>query len=289
MNAMTMGVLGPLMMARGDRSLVPGRRKPRQLLAFLLINANQAVRAADCVVELWDSRPPKSAASTLQTYVLHVRGALGEASAGGRGATLLGLNRCYQLAVNPLDIDCFRFEDLTRHGGALARAGDHAAASAVFTEALGLWRGPALADVRPGPLSMPYLVELEETWKYVLEQRIAADLKLNRHRELLSELDTLTNAYPTNENLHAHFMVALYRSGMRHQALAQFGKLCRTLADSFGFEPGTRIRRLHQAVLSDQLTPGGSGIPGGPEVAEVPVIPARSPAVPAVGAGRRLR
>jgi SARP family transcriptional regulator, regulator of embCAB operon len=257
MKAMKMGVLGPLMLAEGEHSYVPRARKPRQLLAFLMLNANVRVRASDCVVELWDASPPKSATSTLQTYVLHLRDTLSELSAGDRGRPLHTLNQCYRFSVNPLDVDCFQFEDLARRGSELARAGDYAAASALFTRALELWRGPALVDVRPGPLSRPYLIELEETRKYVLEQRIEADLKLNRHHELLGELDTLTKSHPTNENLHAQFMVALYRSGMRAQALAQFRKLCRTLEDSFGFEPGTRIKRLYQAVMTDHLATVG--------------------------------
>lgn len=256
-DSMTMGVLGPLMMRVSDRDCVPKARKPRQLLAFLMVNAGLVVRASDCVVELWDTQQPKSAATTLQTYVLHLRSALGEVSVESDDRTLVTLNHCYQLAVDPLDVDCFRFEDLARRGGDLAGAGDHAGASAMFAEALALWRGPAFADVRPGPLSQPYVTELEETRRYVLERRIDADLRLHRHRDLLDELDSLTKEQPTNENLHAQFMVALYRSDMRAQAQAQFRKLCRTLEENFGFEPGSRLKRLYEAVSSGRLNSPG--------------------------------
>src|SRR5438876_859334 len=148
---MTMGVLGPLVLDRAGVSHVPRAQKPRQLLAFLMINATLPVRASDCLLELWDTQPPKSAMSTLQTYVLHLRRTFGEVSQEDSDKTLLTMNQGYQLAVNRLDVDCFLFEDLARHGSVLARAGDHARASALFTKALELWRGPALADVRPGP------------------------------------------------------------------------------------------------------------------------------------------
>ncbi|HCT79363.1 MAG TPA: SARP family transcriptional regulator [Micromonosporaceae bacterium] len=248
---MKMGVLGPLVLDRGGQSRVPSAPKPRQLLALLMINANQMVRASDCLVELWDTQPPKSAMSTLQTYVLHLRRVLGETSNEDHGPALMTMNQGYQLEANRLDLDCFVFEDLARRGSEAARTGDHRRASSLFAEALRLWRGPALADVRPGPLSLPLLIELEEARKYVLEQRIEADLRLNRHHELLDELETLTKAHPTNENLHAQFMIALYRAGMSTRALTVFRGLCRTLEDDLGFEPGPRIQRLHQAVLSE--------------------------------------
>jgi DNA-binding SARP family transcriptional activator len=248
---MDMGVLGPLVLVRGGQSCVPSAPKPRQLLALLMINANQMVRASDCLVELWDTQPPKSAMSTLQTYVLHLRRVLGETSDEDHGPALMTMNQGYQLAANRLDLDRFVFEDLARRGSEAARAGNHEHASAMFAEALRLWRGPALADVRPGPLSLPLLIELEEARKYVLEQRIEADLRLHRHHELLDELDTLTKAHPTNENLHAQFMIALYRAGKSTRALTVFRDLCRTLEDDLGFEPGPRIKRLHQAILSE--------------------------------------
>lgn len=248
---MNMGVLGPLVLRRGGRSRVPSAPKPRQLLAFLMINANQMVRASDCVLELWDTQPPRSATSTLQTYVLHLRRVLGETTAEDHGPALMTMNQGYQFAVNRQNLDRFVFEDMAQRGSEAALAGNDLRASALFAEALQLWRGPALADVRPGPLSSPRLVALEETRKYVLEQRIEADLRLGRHHELLEELDTLTQSYPTYENLHAQYMIALYRAGRSTRALAVFRKLCRTLEENLGIEPGPRMQRLHLAVRSE--------------------------------------
>ncbi|ONI76446.1 hypothetical protein ALI144C_36680 [Actinosynnema sp. ALI-1.44] len=248
---MKMGVLGPLLMDRGGRNRVPNARKPRRLLALLMINAGYPVRASDCVTELWDTSPPKSAASTLQTYVLHLRRMLGEAASGDDDNTLRTANLGYQLAVNPLDVDCFLFEDMARHGAALANANEYEGASEMFTKALDLWRGPVMADVRPGPVSLSYVVELEESRKYVLERRIEADLKLHKHKALLDELETLVRTYPTNENLRAQFMVALYRSGHRAEALSVFRNLRRTLEDNFGFEPDPRIKRLYGAIWAE--------------------------------------
>ncbi|MGH3908077.1 MAG: AfsR/SARP family transcriptional regulator [Pseudonocardiaceae bacterium] len=245
-----MGVLGPVVLTVNGAALVPGAPKTRQLLAFLMLNANQVVRASECITELWGSQPPKSALSTLQTYVLHIRQILRNASRVGQSDTLVTRNQCYQLVVHPQDLDRLQFEDLARLGRAAAAEGDDQRAGELFTCALTLWRGPALADVHAGPLSSTHLVELEENRKGILEQRIEADLRLGRHRELLDELGTLTSSHPTHENLHAQFMLALYRSDERTRALAVFRRLRFVLAETLGIEPAPPMQRLYEAVLA---------------------------------------
>lgn len=247
---MEMGVLGPLMLSENGVNFVPSAPKPRQLLAFLMLNANQTVRTSECISELWGSRPPKSAISTLQTYVLHIRRIFRNACRVDRGETLVTRNQGYQLVVNPHDFDRFQFNDLTRHGRVAVSEGEDERGSELFAGALALWRGPALADVQAGQLSSMHIVELEEARKGVLEQRIEADLRLGRHQELLDELDTLTSVHPTHENVHAQLMLALYRSGERRRALAVFRRLRCVLEETLGIEPVPSIQRLHEAILA---------------------------------------
>ncbi|MCC3769291.1 AfsR/SARP family transcriptional regulator [Streptomyces sp. UNOC14_S4] len=247
---MDVGVLGPLVMAADGVTMVPSAPKPRQLLALFILNANRMVPAQECVTELWGAQPPKSAISTVQTYVLHIRHILREASKTDRSRTLVTRNQGYQLLVDPGRCDRVVFDDLLRRGRQAVVLGEDAWASARFAEALGLWRGPALADVRTGPVSSAHVVELEETRNGVLEQRIEADLRLGRHVDLLDELGELTSLHPTHENLHAQFMLALYRSGKRAWALEVFRRLHRVLGDRLGIEPAPRMQRLYQALLA---------------------------------------
>ncbi len=247
---MQMGVLGPVVLTVNGAALVPGAPKTRQLLAFLMLNANQMVRASECITELWGSQPPKSALSTLQTYVLQIRQILRNASRVDQSDTLVTRNQCYQLVVHPQDLDRLQFEDLARLGRAAAAEGDDQRAGELFRCALTMWRGPALADVHAGPLSSTHLVELEENRKGILEQRIEADLRLGRHQELLDELGTLTSLHPTHENLHAQFMLALYRSDQRARALAVFRRLRFVLAETLGIEPAPSMQRLYEAILA---------------------------------------
>jgi SARP family transcriptional regulator, regulator of embCAB operon len=245
---MRIGVLGNVILTDGDSNFVPSAPKARQLLAFLMLNANEMVRASDCVEELWGPRSPKSAMSTLQTYILHIRRMLrtGQGDAG----MLVTRNPGYELALHGAHFDRVEFEELVRRGRQAAAAAQDACASALFAEALRLWRGPVLADVPIGPHSSPHVVELEETRTYAQEQRIEADLRLGRHSALLDDLGILTSQHPTHENVHAQFMVALYRSGRRTQALRVFHALSSELADTLGIEPAPRMRRLRDAIVT---------------------------------------
>ncbi|MEU8953724.1 AfsR/SARP family transcriptional regulator [Streptomyces sp. NPDC048518] len=83
---MDIGVLGGLVVRVGGNSVVPSAPKPRQVLAVLALRVGQLVPVSVLVEELWGSAPPRSARTTLQTYVLQLReliaGAL-ESEAGG--------------------------------------------------------------------------------------------------------------------------------------------------------------------------------------------------------------
>lgn len=244
------GVLGPLSLVVDGHNRTPSAPKPRQLLAFLILNANRTVRASECIAELWGSHPPKTAMSTLQTYVLYIRQILRGAPVD-HSHSLITRNQGYQLVVPPQASDRLAFEQLARRGRDAAVAGAPARASALLGQALALWRGPALADVPPGPLSSAHVVELEEAREGVLEWRIEADLRLGRHHDLLAELDGLTALHPAHENIHAQYMLALHRSGMRLEALDVFHRLRCRLGDSFGIEPVPRLRRLYEAIDAD--------------------------------------
>ena len=128
-------------------------------------------------------------------------------------------------------------------------AEDFAGASRVLGEALALWSGSALADVKAGvPLGLE-VRRLEETRLCALYQRIEADLRLGRHREVLGELSGLVSRYRTHENLHGQFMLALYRSGRRGEALSVYQRLHQALVRDLGLEPSAELRRLQRAML----------------------------------------
>ncbi len=87
-----------------------------------------------------------------------------------------------------------------------------------------------------------------------MERRVEAELQLGNHRLLLSELAVLVVEEPFNENIRAQFMLALYRSGRRTEALETFRLLRSVLIEEIGLEPSPRMYRLQQAMLTADPT-----------------------------------
>jgi DNA-binding SARP family transcriptional activator len=250
---MEIKVLGPLEAVEADVSIVPSAGKPRQLLALLALNARQMVPVVAMMDELWGPRPPRSAATTLQTYIFQLRRSLSAAMVGtGRDAKEVLITRSagYLLETPLGDVDACRFDELTVRGYAAFEAGDPEAASRQLGQALGLWRGSALIDLPRGSRLEIEATRLDESRVAALERRLDADLQLGRHHEILGELAGLTAQYPLHENLHGQFMLALYRCGMSARALEVFRRLRASLIDELGLEPSAPVQRLQRAVLA---------------------------------------
>jgi DNA-binding SARP family transcriptional activator len=255
-------VLGALDVRECGVSVAPTAPKPRQVLALLALHADRVVPVASLIEELWSGSPPRSARTTLQTYVLQLRELIaaalakggGEApgeGAGCRGAkdVLMTLPGGYLLSLGGGSSDVREFERLAGTGYRAMDADDFAGASRTLRCALDLWSGTAFADVHRGTQLAMEAKRLDESRLCALDQRIEADLRLGRHRELLAELTVLTSRYRTHETLHAQFMLALHRSGRRGEALTVYQQLRTTLGRDLGLEPSPRLRRLQHSIL----------------------------------------
>ncbi|MER6304390.1 AfsR/SARP family transcriptional regulator [Kitasatospora sp. NPDC001539] len=250
---MEIGILGPLTARLGRTSVVPSAGKPRQVLALLALRSGTKVPVETLFHELWSYDPPRSAATTLQTYILQLRRMLakGLAPEGTCPKTLLRTQyNGYLLDVPVEQTDAARFDRLREAGQAALRAGDCATAAIQLRAALDLWRGPAMADLQLGEILSIEAVQLEENRLCAVDDRISADLGLGRHASLIGELASLTARHPMHQNLHAHYMLALYRCGRASNALDVYRRLHGTLVESIGLEPSPKLQRLHHAMLN---------------------------------------
>ena len=265
---MEIKVLGPLEARESDVSIVPTAGKPRQVLAMLTLSAGQVVPASALMEELWGPELPRSAPTTLQTYILQLRRHLDRALPAGRPGRAKDVLRTrysgYVLDIAPSEVDFHRYEDYAAAGRQALDAQDDEAASRLLGTALALWRGPVLVDVQAGARLRIEVMRLEESRLGVLERRIDADLRLGRHHALLSELAVLSAQHPWHENLHAQYMLALYRSGRQWRALDIYRRLRDTLIEEFGLEPSGRLQQLQRAILTSDpvLEEPGRGYSG---------------------------
>ncbi|RKN43906.1 AfsR/SARP family transcriptional regulator [Streptomyces hoynatensis] len=254
---MEINVLGPL--AAHDRgvSIVPSAAKPRQLLALLALHADRVVTVPTLMEEIWGESIPRSAATTLQTYILQLRRKIAASLGGdpGRHAkdVLVTRHGGYVLRVRPGHLDYEEFDQLVGAGRRALEAGDDRAASEQLGRALALWRGPALVDVRVGSVLELEVLRMEESRMAALERRIEADLRLGRHGELIPELQVLAARHPLHENFCGQLMVALHRAGSSWRALEAYQRLRGTLVSELGLEPSQRLQRIQQAVLSGKM------------------------------------
>lgn len=249
----TIQVLGAFSAFAGSRAVTPRAAKQRQVLALLALNAGRVVPVTSLIEELWGDRPPRSASATLQSYVFHLRNGLASGIQRDQvsSAILRTAHSGYQLECHT---DVEEFHRLARLGRQAAERDDPRAVSELLGQALALWRGMALADVRQGRILETEAASLEETRLGLLERRIQADLRLNRHADVLGELTLLTARHPMDESYCGLLMAALYRAGHVDRALGAFQRLRTILNDELAVEPSPRLQRIHQAILSGAPT-----------------------------------
>lgn len=243
---MDFGLLGPLEIRDGEQPLALGRGKPRLLLTRLLLEPGRTVSADELIDALWGERPPPTATKALHVYVRGLRRTLGAGRIVTQGSG-------YQLRAEPEEVDARRFEALAGEGRAALAAGDPAGGAAQLREALGLWRGAALADAADEPFARGEAARLEDLRLAVLEDRIAADLQLGRHAECAGELERLVAEQPLRERLHGHLMLALYRSGRQADALSAYRRARRVLVDELGLEPGPELQAVERSILAHDV------------------------------------
>ena len=164
---------------------------------------------------------------------------------------LLGADRIatrgarYLLRVEQRELDLQRFEELTEQ----ARAEVPAAAAETLRKALALWRGTPLSDLGETAFATAERGRLEALQLAAVEDRIAAELAIGRHAELIPELEALVAAHPYRERLRREHMLALYRSGRQAEVLDAYRRARETLVEELGIEPGAELQELERAIL----------------------------------------
>ena len=265
---LVVALLGPVEVGpAGGLMAAVAQPRLRVLLGLLGVVDGRVVTAEALVDGLWGEEWSPGRERNLHALVYQLRRRLA-ALEPDKGATRLArAGTGYRLVLGPAELDVAVFRDLAGRGREAARAGDAAGARELFGQALGLWRGAALADAAPlCPRLAGEAARLEEARLAVVEERIGYDLALGRHGEMAAELAGLVAEFPLRERLAALLMTALYRCGRRGEALAVYDGTRRVLAGELGLDPGPELAGLQARVLADDpalaaLAP--AAVPGG--------------------------
>jgi DNA-binding SARP family transcriptional activator len=232
-------VLGPVRGWHGDTELDLGSPQQRAVLAMLLLARGRQVSLGGLIHGLWEEDVPRSAAGTVRTYISRLRRRVNLIESIGDGYVL-------RLGSAALDLD--EFEQWLSEGRAARDCHDAARGARLLRDALGLWRGIALAGI-PGPYADSRRVPLTERYLAATEDKLAADIALGEHAAAIAELRALLAEHPFRERLTELLMLALYKSGRQAEALCVFDSVRRRLSAELGIDPGPALQTMHRRVL----------------------------------------
>jgi DNA-binding SARP family transcriptional activator/tetratricopeptide (TPR) repeat protein len=258
-------ILGPLEVLSPEGWTAISAAKWRSLLACLLVRPGQLVPTENLIFELWGDAPPSTANNLVSIYVHQLKKVIGDTER----RTLVYRAPGYMLRVAPGDLDIQQFESLAAEGRGTLAAGDAERAAAQLGEALGLWRGPLLADVVPTPMLETHARRVAELWFTTTELRVEADLACGRAAQVIPELHGLVTEHPLRERLWALLMRALEEAGRRAEALETYAQARKVIADELGVDPGSELQRLYAELLAADAFPA----------AALPAMPPRLPRV----------
>ncbi|USX54907.1 BTAD domain-containing putative transcriptional regulator [Lentzea sp. HUAS12] len=220
---MRVALLGPTAVEADDGTPVDiGGARVRMLLARLALDPGRPVPTTTLIDDLWGEQPPADAGNALQSLVSRLRKVCPVALEPGG----------YRLGVATEDVDVFRFERLKAAGR--------------LDEALALWRGDALADVREAPFAGPTAARLEEA-------RLSAEE--DRGELNVAALTALHEKHPLRERLAGLLMRALCAQGRQSDALRVYAEVRGRLADELGVDPSQELQDVHLAALRGELGP----------------------------------
>ncbi|MFJ2163620.1 AfsR/SARP family transcriptional regulator [Streptomyces sp. NPDC087856] len=282
--ALRFAVLGPVRAWRGSEEIDLGSPQQRTVLAVLLLAEGSPAPRSTLIEALWGTDgEPASALGIMRTYVHHLRRAL---DPGGAAATsvIRSVGDGYQLQVPPDATDLGVFRDLLTRADRTRHAGDARSAAKYLREALGLWRGPALADIR-GDYAQDRRHRLGELRLSAQTFRLTVDIDLGAHGDVAAELAELAAQHPLDERFRELSMLALYRSGRQAAALETYQATRALLAEELGVDPGQALQTLYRRILhadpelllprtlGEAEAPAGPGAPARPQP-----VPAQLPA-----------
>jgi DNA-binding SARP family transcriptional activator/Tfp pilus assembly protein PilF len=239
-------ILGPLEVGIGKHRLELGGTRQQVVLAMLLLSTNDVVSVDRLAEAIYGEDLPPTARSQVQISISALRRLL---AAHGAEAAIDRQAQGYVLQIGTGRLDSRRFEELVAVGRAARGAGRLDQAATNYRDALRLWRGPALEGI-DSLLIRAAAARLDEQRAATIEDRLALELDLGRHHELVGELTELAWRYPLRERLRGQLMLALYRCGRTAEALAVYQQTRRMMIDELGLEPGAPLQRLEHDIIA---------------------------------------
>jgi DNA-binding SARP family transcriptional activator/tetratricopeptide (TPR) repeat protein len=240
--------LGPVD-ARSPLGAIHARPKSRDLLALLLVRANQVVRTDQLVEELWEGSPPGTAVTAIRVHVAHLRQAFAQVAGDDAPEAVRYTNGGYQLVVEAGAFDVDRFEAGLRDGRSALASGAPREAIEHLGGAIRLWRGAPYQDVE---LLEPIQREADRLRNLrvgALELLADAHLGIGQPALVCELLEPELRDDPLRETVAERLMLAQYRSGRAVDALRVCARVREALDEELGVAPGPSLVELEKRII----------------------------------------
>ncbi|WP_069161669.1 AfsR/SARP family transcriptional regulator [Nocardia altamirensis] len=234
-------VLGPVQALADGAGVTVDRPLERAVLVRLALANRVPVPDRRLAEDLWGAEVERPV-QRLRVVVSRLRSALGPLA-----EVIERTPAGYQAVVSATDL--LAAEAAAQRLHAARRAGDYPAVAAAAREALALWRGHALADLRTIPFAAAEGERLDD-WRLSLTVAgLEANLELGAAGEVVTELTGLVARHPLHEPLSCLLALALYRTGRQADALDRLARLRRVLSEELGVDPSPDTAALEMRIL----------------------------------------
>lgn len=241
---LSISVLGPVSVRRGDDLLRIPSGKATELLVRLALEPGVVVRADRLLEELWGGDTSATRPNTLQSKVAMLRRALDDPAA------IATVDGGYRLAVEPDQVDATRALAAAVSARALLDEAHDRDAVGVCAEALAWFTGDLLSGAGEGAWVGPHRARLDEVRVQLVETQSAARIRLGDLGGVISDLELFLADRPFQERAWGLLISALYQSGRQADALAAYQRVRTILRDELGLEPGFELQDLERNVLT---------------------------------------
>ncbi|MFT7840977.1 tetratricopeptide repeat protein [Saccharothrix sp. BKS2] len=244
-------ILGQTSLQVGATKVDLGAKKQRALLALLLLQVKRPVPVETIIQALWPGKVHDGVRSNLQSLMSRIRGALARAGVEYR---VTHEGETYRLDLDQNLVDYHRFLRMVEAGRAASATENHAEAKLILTEAIGLWRGVPLADIR-GEWAAKRRNDMESIdLLHAHHALLQARVELREYAGVMRDLVPLLEQHPHDDTLARIRMTALDGMGDRHGATSFYMQFRRRLANEFGTETSAELDRLYHRLLTEPPT-----------------------------------
>ncbi|GAA1951452.1 hypothetical protein GCM10009798_08410 [Nocardioides panacihumi] len=235
-------VLGQLEVTADGNAVEVAAPMQRALLASLAMARGHVLTRNQLIDALW-ADPPTTAVNALQQHVSALRAVLGREA-------IVTVGGSYRLSAAPGSVDVDRFHIRVAEARRRRQSRDLAGTSRLLTEAVGLWRGAALADMPDCPFVAPARAGLDDALLAAELLQVAVSIDLGDAAAVTDRARALAAEHPFNETAAEQLMRALAGAGRNAEALEAYERFRARLVDELGVDPGEQLRATQAAVLA---------------------------------------